>query len=81
MSCGTPVAAFARGALPELVRPETGRLAAPDDVEELATAIRVAAGLDRRVVREHAVRHLSLERMVDAYERVYEQARPAGRAA
>jgi glycosyltransferase involved in cell wall biosynthesis len=71
MSCGTPVAAFARGALPELVTEPSGCLAERDDVHALADAIRAAAGLDRAQVRAHAVREFSVERMVDAYERLY----------
>ncbi len=71
MSCGTPVAAYARGALPELVTNDTGRLATPGDVPMLAVAMRLASGLDRDAVRGHAATHLSLERMVDDYERIY----------
>ncbi len=71
MSSGTPVAAFARGALPEIVAEGTGVLCAPDDVTGLAAAIEEAAGCDRRAVRRHAVRRLSAERMVAEYEQVY----------
>jgi len=71
MACGTPVAAFRRGALGEIVTAESGSLAAAGDVDELAAAIRVARSLDRRGVREHAVRHHSSERMVSEYEAVY----------
>jgi glycosyltransferase involved in cell wall biosynthesis len=71
MACGTPVAAFARGALPELVTPDVGALAAPGDVDALARAIRVATGRDRDGVRRHAERSCSLSRMVDEYERLY----------
>ncbi|PUA80164.1 glycosyltransferase family 4 protein [Nocardioides currus] len=71
MSCGTPVAAYARGALPEIVGPSVGRLAAPGDLDMLAEAIRDAATLDRAAVRAHAVEQLSLTRMVDEYEAMY----------
>ena len=71
MACGTPVAAFARGGLTEVVTPATGRLAAPDDVAGLAEAIDRAARLDRRDAREHAVRDLGIDAMVDRFERVY----------
>jgi len=81
MSCGTPVAAFARGALPELVSPTAGVLAAPDDVGGLAAAIGAAMTLDRAAVRQHAVRELSIDRMVDTYEDLYHDVCQLGRAA
>ena len=71
MSCGTPVAAFARGAMQELVEPHTGRLAAADDVAALACAIGAAARLPRHRVRSRAVERWGLTRMVDEYESVY----------
>ena len=81
ISCGTPVAAYARGALPEVIDRECGRLAVPGDLDMLATAIRDAAGLDRSVVRRHAVEHLSLTRMVDEYEALYARLASRGEAA
>ena len=71
LACGTPVAAFRQGALAEIVTAESGALAAPGDVDSLAAAIVRAREADRRLVREHAVRHHSSERMVTAYEDVY----------
>lgn len=73
LSCGTPVAAYARGGLPEVLTDETGRLAPPDDIGLLARAIRQAAQLDRARCREHAEQDLSLARMVDGYEDLYRQ--------
>jgi len=71
MSCGTPVAAFARGALGELLNDTVGRLARPDDVFDLARATSEARELDRADVRHHAVRFCSLSTMTDAYESLY----------
>jgi glycosyltransferase involved in cell wall biosynthesis len=71
MACGTPVAAFARGALPEIVDARAGRLARPGDTEDLARALLAAATLDRAAVRQTACRRLSMTRMVDDYEAVY----------
>jgi glycosyltransferase involved in cell wall biosynthesis len=71
MSCGTPVAAYARGALTELVAPSVGELAVPGDVASLATALALAQTCDRDAVRAYALQHCSLERMVDDYERLY----------
>ena len=73
LSCGTPVAAYARGGLPEVVTSDTGRLAMPGDVAMLASAIRDAMTLDRARCRAHAESALSLERMVDLYEDLYLQ--------
>lgn len=84
MACGTPVAAFRRGALPEIVVEGTGALAEPGDAASLAEAIRSAARCDRRAVRAHAEEHLSARRMVDRYEEIYAQLCPDrswGRAA
>jgi glycosyltransferase involved in cell wall biosynthesis len=81
ISCGTPVAAYARGAMPEVVDRECGRLAVPGDIDMLATAIRDAARLDRSAVRRHAVEHLSLTRMVEQYEALYARMASRGEAA
>ncbi len=71
MACGTPVAAYARGALPELLAEGTGVLAAPGDVDALADAARRASRLDRRPPRDHALAHFSITRMVAEYEALY----------
>ncbi|WP_245155214.1 glycosyltransferase [Nocardioides sp. 1609] len=72
MACGTPVAGYARGALPEVVGAGGGVLAPADDVDALAAAVLAAGRLDRRAVRAHAEATCSLTRMVDDYERCYE---------
>jgi glycosyltransferase involved in cell wall biosynthesis len=71
MACGTPVAAYDRGALGELVDDRTGVLVPAGDVGALAAALHDAARRDRREVRERAHRHFSHDRMVDGYERTY----------
>jgi glycosyltransferase involved in cell wall biosynthesis len=73
MACGTPVAGFARGALPEVVTPQTARLVAPDDIGALAAALQEAVLLDRDAVRAHAVATCSVDVMVDGYEALYEE--------
>jgi glycosyltransferase involved in cell wall biosynthesis len=81
LACGTPVAAFSRGGIPEVLHDPTleagsgsrvGRLVRPGDVDALATAATEAVHLDRRAVRRHAREHLSLGRMVMAYEQRYD---------
>ena len=71
LSTGTPVAAFARGAVPELVTGRCATLAEPGDVAELAAAIRRSSGLSRADARAHAVETCSAERMIDEYEQLY----------
>ena len=73
MACGTPVAAYARGALPELITAETGALAEPGDAVDLARAVRAALECRRGQVRAAAVRDHSIDRMVGDYETFYEQ--------
>ena len=49
----------------------TFRDATPDDVAAMAAAVPRVVRLDRRTVRSHAVRHLSIERTVTAYVDLY----------
>ncbi|MCH5641229.1 glycosyltransferase family 4 protein [Gordonia sp. ABSL49_1] len=71
LSCGTPVAGFGRGGLPEVVGHGAGVLVGRDDVEALVAAVEDAARLDRAAVRRHAVAHCSQGAMVDRYLQVY----------
>jgi glycosyltransferase involved in cell wall biosynthesis len=71
LACGTPVAGFARGALPEILDARTGALAAPDDAADLARRIEVARGLSRAACRRRVERHFSLEAMTDRYLDAY----------
>ncbi|MET0460984.1 MAG: glycosyltransferase, partial [Ilumatobacteraceae bacterium] len=68
LACGTPVAGFARGALPELVDDRTGVLVAPDDVGALAGAMVAAATLSRQHCRDVAAARFFSTVMVVAYE-------------
>jgi len=77
LACGTPVVAFRRGALPELVDEHTGILVEPGDVDGLARGAREAGALDRRDARRRAELVGSQSRMVDAYEELYDRLTPA----
>ena len=79
LACGVPVASFARGAIPEILTPDCGVLAVPDDVASLAIATRKAVTLDRAACRARAEAACDAEGMIDAYEDLY--ARCVGRPA
>jgi len=68
LACGTPVAGFSIGALPEIVNDKCGSLAAPGDVAGLSAAIKSAMLLNRTTVRTYAEDHLSIGNMVSCYE-------------
>lgn len=73
LACGTPIAAFARGAIAEVIDETCGVIAAPDDVADLAAAARAAQGLNRRACRLRAEHHCDAELMISVYERLYER--------
>lgn len=73
MMCGTPVAATAVGATPEIVEHGvTGTLAA--DSSGIAKAATQAMGLDRARVRARALELFDARRMAEQYVHVYERA-------
>jgi glycosyltransferase involved in cell wall biosynthesis len=72
MTCGTPVVAFPKGSMREVVDVGlTGFL--PASVDEAVVVLDDAVKLDRRSVRAHAISRFSAARMVQDYLRVYEQ--------
>ena len=80
MACGTPVAAFGVGAVPEIVEQGVGGCWVPQG-GSLGEAVQSAVQLDRRRVREAAVERFNYRRMVDAYERLYRRlTRPSDHA-
>lgn len=70
MACGTPVLAFRRGSVPEIVEEGvTGRI-----VDDVAAAVRVlpeVLALDRRTVRRRFEQRFSATRMAEEYGRLY----------
>jgi glycosyltransferase involved in cell wall biosynthesis len=70
MACGTPVIAFDRGSMRELIEDgTTGFVVA--DVAAATAAIGRVGQLDRRIIRDVAVQRFNSDRMVDAYVDVY----------
>ena len=82
-ACGTPVVAFKRGGLTEIiVDGVTGFLVEPDDIQAAADCVRKTAQISRAACRDHAERHLDLERSLDAHEQFYRRViRPASGSA
>lgn len=79
LACGTPVAAFDRGGLREIIEPGVGVLVPPDDSDGLAEAIPSAAALSRRVCRKVAESRLSATTMAARYVQLYREAIRHGR--
>ena len=72
MACGTPVVAYRRGSMPEVIDEAlTGYLA--DDIDSAVEAVGDALRLDRSKVAARARERFSAERMVSDYLQVYEQ--------
>ena len=72
MACGTPVVAFGRGSMPELVDDaRTGFLVG--DIDAAADAVGKVGGLDREVIRRTAVDRFGRHRMIDDYLRAYDK--------
>jgi glycosyltransferase involved in cell wall biosynthesis len=80
MACGTPVIAFRRGSVPEVVDPgETGFIV--ESIEEAVEAVAKARHLDRRHCRAIFERRFSAERMALSYCELFAKVRgqtPAG---
>lgn len=70
MASGTPVIAYARGSMPEVIDDGvTGFVVS--GIEEAVTAVARAAVLDRLAVRARAQDRFTVDRMVDGYLEVY----------
>jgi glycosyltransferase involved in cell wall biosynthesis len=70
MACGTPVIAYSRGAMPELIENgKTGFLVRNQN--EMIAAMKKIDALDRAAIRQFAEEKFSGERMVSEYEKFY----------
>lgn len=89
MACGTPVIAYNRGSVPEIVRDGvTGFIIDPDGedrpgkgswvikkqgIEGLVEAVKRIGEIDRAACRKHVEENFSVEKMVEGYEKVYQK--------
>jgi glycosyltransferase involved in cell wall biosynthesis len=72
MACGTPVIAFARGSVPEIVEDGvTGFIV--HDIEQAVRAVGRLPELDRRQVRRRFEQRFSVARMASDYLEIYRQ--------
>ncbi len=75
MACGTPVIAFNRGSVPEIVKDGvTGFVVDPaKGVAGLVEAIKKIDTIDRAACRKHVENNFSVAKMVEGYEKVYQK--------
>jgi glycosyltransferase involved in cell wall biosynthesis len=73
MAAGTPVLAYRRGSMPELIKNgDTGYLV--ENEAEMVEMTHRIENLDRGRCRTWVQQHFSVEQMVDGYERLYRKA-------
>ncbi len=71
MACGTPVVAFNRGSMPEIIRHGvTGYIV--DDIESAINELADIKSIDRSECRADVEQHFTSARMARDYFRVYE---------
>ena len=72
MACGTPVIAFNRGSMPEIIRDgETGYIV--EDIEGAINAVAAVGTIDRSICRADVERRFTNTRMARDYARVYQE--------
>jgi glycosyltransferase involved in cell wall biosynthesis len=72
MACGSPVVAFSRGSMPELI--DHGRTGfVVDDIDDAVRAVAAASSLDRPSIHRRTVERFGQDRMVTSYLAVYDQ--------
>jgi glycosyltransferase involved in cell wall biosynthesis len=72
MACGTPVVAFRRGAVPEVIDEGVSGFVV-DDVKAAVEAVKRVFDLDRRVCRRTFLERFQASRMAEDYLSVYER--------
>lgn len=72
MACGTPVIAYNKGSMPELIENGINGFLV-DDIEGALKALKKLSNIDRKRCREIVEEKFSVDRMVDEYIKVYEK--------
>ena len=72
MACGTPVIAFRRGSVPEVLEHGTSGFVVDGEAEAVSALVRID-DLDRYQVRQAFERRFTTRRMTDDYVRIYEK--------
>lgn len=70
MACGTPVVAFPRGAVPEVIKDGINGFTC-DSLDEMVHAVNRLSMIDRRQCRSYCEEHFSADVVVDRYEELY----------
>jgi len=71
MACGTPVIAFNRGSMPEIIENDKNGFLV-DTVDEAIDAVAHIPEIDRGECRRHVEHHFTVGRMIQDYLQVYE---------
>lgn len=71
MACGTPVIAYRRGSMPELIEDGKTGFVIDSNIDELVKAMQKIDSIDRSAVRRRVEEKFSKESMTDAYEKWY----------
>jgi glycosyltransferase involved in cell wall biosynthesis len=71
MACGTPVIAYRRGSMEELIKDGVSGYVVNSDLDLLVEAMKRIDGLERADVRQHVELNFSKERTADEYEKAY----------
>lgn len=72
MACGTPVVAFRKGSIPEIIEHgKTGFVV--DKLNQMVGAVQQLGTIDRAYCREYALKTFNAQTMTDGYEAIYKK--------
>ena len=72
MACGTPVLAFGKGSMPEIIQNGTNGFIV-SNLEEMAESLKYIENISRKLCRETVIKRFSQEKMVKEYIKVYKE--------